>query len=216
MLLFAQTDIVVPIATAAITALGVVLVAVIPVWLKLRHERMMRELDKKETQIEQESLDTGANQLENQLVSTLTRLKELEAKVSQLESKLSVSVGLDRESRKRPAQLSKDYFLTTKKGAYAKGGVVEGGFLVYKDSSINFDTAPKCPTSISKERAQLLEDGVLVRQGEQIKFATNHRFTSPSRAAGVVSGGSANGLLLWKDADGRSLGDDDPSVDKAG
>jgi len=216
MALFAQNDIALPIATAAIAALGAALAAVLPVWLKLRHERITRETETRESQEQQESLETGASQLENQLVSTLTRLEELAVRVSQLESQLSASQRLVSETRKQPTQPSKVYFLTGPRGADAQGGVVEGGFLVRKDSSVATDMVTSMPRSYSKLRAQLLADGVLAKRGERITFTKDHQFLSPSAAAGVVVGGSVNGLKAWKDADGGTLGDGDTSVDKAG
>jgi len=38
-------------------------------------------------------------------------------------------------------------------------------------------------------------------------FAQDTEFSSPSAAAAVVHGGSANGLLAWKTQDGRTLKD---------
>lgn len=52
---------------------------------------------------------------------------------------------------------------------------------------------------LSKERGVLsLLDGKLV-------FTQDFRFSSPSTAAGVLVGGSANGRLAWKDASGKTL-----------
>jgi hypothetical protein len=44
------------------------------------------------------------------------------------------------------------------------------------------------------------QDGVYV-------FAKDVEFSSPSAAAAVIHGGSANGLTAWKDKSGRSLKD---------
>ncbi len=54
-------------------------------------------------------------------------------------------------------------------------------------------------------RKQLLEREVLVAEGDQLVFTQDFRFASPSTAAGVVVGGSANGRLAWKDERGRTL-----------
>ena len=46
---------------------------------------------------------------------------------------------------------------------------------------------------------------VLVRDGEGYRFAQDYAFSSPSTAAAVVLGRSANGRVEWKDAQGRTL-----------
>jgi Domain of unknown function (DUF4357) len=44
-----------------------------------------------------------------------------------------------------------------------------------------------------------------VQDGDHLRFTRNAEFSSPSSAATVVHGGSANGLLAWKDKDGKTL-----------
>ena len=54
-------------------------------------------------------------------------------------------------------------------------------------------------------RNKLLADQTLVPNGDHLKFTRDTEFSSPSAAATVVHGGSANGLLAWKDEDGKTL-----------
>jgi 5-methylcytosine-specific restriction protein B len=54
-------------------------------------------------------------------------------------------------------------------------------------------------------RQQLLADGTLVEQGDSLVLATDHRFSSPSQAAAVLLGRTANGWIEWKDDAGRTL-----------
>ena len=54
-------------------------------------------------------------------------------------------------------------------------------------------------------RQQLLDLGVLAQQGSALAFTQDYTFSSPSTAASVVLGRSANGRLEWKDAQGRAL-----------
>jgi len=54
-------------------------------------------------------------------------------------------------------------------------------------------------------RRRLIEDGTLVEDGGHLTFTRDSEFTSPSAAATVVHGGSANGLLAWKNKDGKTL-----------
>jgi hypothetical protein len=54
-------------------------------------------------------------------------------------------------------------------------------------------------------RRRLIEDGTLVEDGDHLKFTRDSEFSSPSAAATVVHGGSANGLLAWKTTGGKTL-----------
>ena len=54
-------------------------------------------------------------------------------------------------------------------------------------------------------REQLLKDGVLVHAEGHLVFTKNHEFSSPSAAAAVVHGGTANGRTAWKDVSGKTL-----------
>ena len=66
------------------------------------------------------------------------------------------------------------------------------------------DEHPRLPTS---DRDHLLGEGVLVEEGESLRFVHDHLFNSPSTAAGVVLGRNANGRLEWTDEQGRTLRD---------
>lgn len=54
-------------------------------------------------------------------------------------------------------------------------------------------------------REQLLKDGALIPADGHLVFSRNHEFTSPSAAAAVIHGGTANGRTAWKDAGGQTL-----------
>ena len=54
-------------------------------------------------------------------------------------------------------------------------------------------------------RQRLKEDGVLEIKGDTLIFSRNAEFTSPSAAAAVIHGGHANGLIAWKDKNGKTL-----------
>ena len=54
-------------------------------------------------------------------------------------------------------------------------------------------------------REQLLKDGVLAPAAGHLVFTKNHEFSSPSAAAAVIHGGTANGRTAWKDVSGQTL-----------
>ncbi|MCX7313758.1 MAG: DUF4357 domain-containing protein, partial [Alphaproteobacteria bacterium] len=59
--------------------------------------------------------------------------------------------------------------------------------------------------NVVKLRADLVERGVLVLEGEKFRFTQDYTFNSPSQAGDVVLGRSSNGRTDWKDASGRTL-----------
>jgi hypothetical protein len=46
---------------------------------------------------------------------------------------------------------------------------------------------------------------VLVAEGAALRFTQDYVFSSPSTASDIVLGGSTNGRVQWKDAQGRTL-----------
>jgi hypothetical protein len=54
-------------------------------------------------------------------------------------------------------------------------------------------------------RERLLQEGILVVEGEHLKLTKSHLFDSPSAAVSVLSGGNKNGRTEWRDAAGRTL-----------
>lgn len=91
--------------------------------------------------------------------------------------------------------------LSTKRARFAVGRAVPGGFLVYAGSRAAADLVPSTPDSVAKLRDALLAARVLVRATDghgDFVFAQDFLFASPSAAASVVMGLSANGLDEWK------------------
>ncbi|NTV13543.1 MAG: GIY-YIG nuclease family protein [Desulfobulbaceae bacterium] len=54
-------------------------------------------------------------------------------------------------------------------------------------------------------RERLKEEGALVIQPDCLLFVRDVEFSSPSAAAAVIHGGTANGLTAWKDKQGKTL-----------
>ncbi len=54
-------------------------------------------------------------------------------------------------------------------------------------------------------RHELIGNGVLALVDGLYRFTQDYSFSSPSMAAAVVLGRSANGRIEWKDAQGRTL-----------
>ena len=93
------------------------------------------------------------------------------------------------------------------KGLTATGYGSASGFVVQSGSeAVGADrpSSKKWPWTRSL-RQKLKEDGVLIPRGDHLAFSRDMEFPSPSAAAAVIHGGHANGVIAWKDKNGRSL-----------
>ena len=94
------------------------------------------------------------------------------------------------------------------KGASAKGRRTESGFVVFADSTAVLQERPSAETQsrfVVDLRRNLLSEGILMEKSGFLVFVRDAEFKSPSQAASVIHGGSANGLTAWKDKDGKTL-----------
>jgi len=107
-----------------------------------------------------------------------------------------------------PEGLSEKQILVCEiKGLKATGHLTPAGFVVLKGSQAVLKeraSAHRYPYTLAS-RKRLIEDGTLVQEGDHLKFARDAEFSTPSAAATVVHGGSANGLLAWKSKGGKTL-----------
>lgn len=93
------------------------------------------------------------------------------------------------------------------KGLRATGTQSANGFVVFRGSQAVLDERPaahKYPWVVGL-RKRLMDDGTLVQEGGVLVFSKDTEFPSPSSAATVVHGGTANGLTAWRGQDGRTL-----------
>jgi Domain of unknown function (DUF4357) len=98
------------------------------------------------------------------------------------------------------------YQLTRKeKGITARGYDKAEGFVVLAGSKANKENLPAATSSLRSRRDTLVKQGLLVPDGEFLKFTQDYTFTSSSQAASVVLGGNASGPAEWKDDLGRTL-----------
>ena len=103
--------------------------------------------------------------------------------------------------------VEKEILVCEIKGLKATGHLTPTGFVVLKGSQAVLKeraSAQQYPNAIASRR-RLIEDGTLVEDEAHLMFIRDAEFSSPSAAATVVHGGSANGLLAWKNKDGRTL-----------
>lgn len=102
-----------------------------------------------------------------------------------------------------------DTLLTCRgKGVSASGYEATQGFVVKAGSLAVGESVPSMQQHVRGMfdlRQELIGNGVLQREGDHYCFAQDYAFSSPSTAAAVILGRSANGRIEWKDAGGRTL-----------
>jgi hypothetical protein len=92
------------------------------------------------------------------------------------------------------------------RGVSASGLDATEGFIVLEGSLAAKTEVASLPDYVRRLRATLLADGVLAEAGTTYKVCQDYAFNSPSLAAAVLLGRTANGRAEWKAADGRTLG----------
>lgn len=93
------------------------------------------------------------------------------------------------------------------KGLEAKGYLTPNGMVVLKGSQAVLHERPSAKKwpSVLVQRNKLIDEGHLIEKDGAYVFEKDIEFTSPSNAAAVVHGGSANGLTAWTNAEGVKL-----------
>jgi hypothetical protein len=93
------------------------------------------------------------------------------------------------------------------KGAEARGQRTASGFVVTRGSTAVLrqrQSADSYPWVLALRQQLIAEGGLIEREGFLV-FTKDVEFSSPSAAAAVIHGGTANGLLAWKTKDGKTL-----------
>src|SRR6056297_1947082 len=89
--------------------------------------------------------------------------------------------------------------------AEARGQEAKDGFVVRKGSGARLNETASIHNYIRELRQQLIERKVLIEEDNALVFSQDYRFASPSTAAGVLVGGTANGRKAWKTTAGKIL-----------
>lgn len=99
----------------------------------------------------------------------------------------------------------KDFFHIRGKGVEASGYEDPKGFVVVKGSQLVREEVPSIHQYMSTLRRDFLEQGIISANGNHYVFTQDQVFNSPSTAAGVILGRTANGRIEWKKQDGTTL-----------
>ena len=112
------------------------------------------------------------------------------------------------QTPKAPAAKAGPVLTCKGKGVQATGYEASQGFVVRAGSQAVADSVPSMALHVRGMydlRQELIGNGVLGLRGGLYQFTQDYSFSSPSTAAAVVLGRSANGRIEWKAADGRTL-----------
>lgn len=95
----------------------------------------------------------------------------------------------------------------TRKGINAKGILREDGQLqVLRASTVVVEETPSFSHHPYKPlRDDLIKIGKIAKDGKTFRFVSDYTFSSPSAAAAIILGNSANGKIEWKDESGKTL-----------
>jgi hypothetical protein len=100
----------------------------------------------------------------------------------------------------------KELFFCKYSGADGVGEYTTEGFVVHKGSIARIDNVASIKgTSSERFRDNLIKEGVLVLKEDNYIFTREYLFGSPSMAAVALMGRSANGWIVWKAANGKTL-----------
>ena len=107
----------------------------------------------------------------------------------------------------QPKQKQAIFQIKSARGADGMGEPTSDGFVVLKGSKAAASVVNSMATSYKSLRKKLLDEATLVDKGEYLEFTEDYIFSSPSAAAVVVMGRNANGLIEWKNKEGKTLRD---------
>lgn len=99
------------------------------------------------------------------------------------------------------------WYIKAARGAKAKGLQTQEGFVVLKGSTIASSTLDSFVERLVVNREDLIISGKIQVMNDEYIVMEDLLFSSPSLAAAIVMGRSANGLTEWKDKYGKSLKD---------
>lgn len=94
------------------------------------------------------------------------------------------------------------------KGLTAKGRRTPTGFVVFRGSQAVLNDRPSAATQhpyVVVLRSRLVSEGTLQLKDDHYVITKDVEFPSPSAAAAVIRGGGSNGLIEWKNKNGKTL-----------
>jgi hypothetical protein len=117
-------------------------------------------------------------------------------------------LGLDAFERVEETVAPEQRLHLSGKGAVAEGSDTAEGFVVFTGAQVRKDVVESLREHgafVIAMRQKLVQQGLLVESGDGYVLTQDYVFSSPSTAAMVLLGRTANGRIEWKDSNGRTL-----------
>lgn len=111
----------------------------------------------------------------------------------------------DEKREFKPKQKQELFFIKSIRNADGQGAPTSDGFVVFKGSKASGTTVNSMSPSFVKLRQKLIDENVLISKDDFLEFSDDYIFSSPSTAAVIIMGRNANGLMEWKQKDGKTL-----------
>lgn len=111
----------------------------------------------------------------------------------------------DEKRKFKPKQKQEIFFIKAARNADGQGEQTSDGFVVFKGSKAAANIVNSMTPSFIKLRQKLIDESVLINKITFFEFADDYIFSSPSTAAVKVMGRNANGLVEWKNNEGKTL-----------
>jgi hypothetical protein len=111
----------------------------------------------------------------------------------------------DEKREFKPKQKQDIFYIKAARGGEAQGEPTSEGFVVFKGSKAAGSTVPSLTSSFLTLRKKLIDQNIIVQNGDSFEFPDDYIFSSPSTAAVMVLGRNANGLTEWKLKNGKTL-----------
>lgn len=108
------------------------------------------------------------------------------------------------KSQAEPVKSAEYLFYCKQGGCVAKGYMSGDEFIMLAGSEIRQNTRASITPAFAAQRQAFIVDHCKVQNGV-IMLKHDYTFPSPSYAAGMCVGGSANGWTEWKDVEGKTL-----------
>jgi hypothetical protein len=138
--------------------------------------------------------------------SDRAEMEEFLENIKLLVNTLGHKVFEDKREQKQD-RLKDSFSIKATRGADGQGEPTSDGFVVFKGSKAAGTTVASISNSLVKFRQKMIDEGVLVDKGDFFEFMDEYIFSSPSTAASIILGRNANGLIEWKQKDGKTLRD---------
>lgn len=108
---------------------------------------------------------------------------------------------------KDQSQQKLEKFFMTRAGVQAEAYFTQEGLVVLQGSKGITSASKKNAPGLIETRRKLLEEGILVPDGDRVVMTRDYLFKSPSAASSAMLMASSNGWIDWKSASGVTLSD---------